>query len=120
MITNLNRVSRELLKIRHDFDYLNLQTQQLGVDLHSFTLELKKRNEVEQPVVSIEETQNHEGNEVNLNIPPRFDEYEEEIANEEDKGVQFEEEIKGYVGENMEKKKRAWKKLSSKPMKVIC
>ena len=54
----------------------------MGVDLHSFTLELKKRNEVEQPVVSIEETQNHEGNEVNLDLPLYAQ--EKEVAKVED------------------------------------
>ena len=55
MITTLNRVSRELLKIRHDIDSLNLQTKQLGVDLHSFMLELKEKSEVGQHAISIEE-----------------------------------------------------------------
>jgi len=55
MITALNRVSRELLEIRHDIDSLNLQTQQLGVHLHSFMLELKRKSEVGEPTISIEE-----------------------------------------------------------------
>jgi len=55
MNTTLNRVSKELLKIWHDIDCLNLQTQQLGIDLHSFILELKEKCELGQPVVSIEE-----------------------------------------------------------------
>jgi len=55
MLTTLNRVSRELLKIRHDIESLNLQTQQLGVDLQSFMLEVKEKSEVGQPAVSIEE-----------------------------------------------------------------
>jgi len=46
MITTLNRISRELLKVRHGIDSFNLQTQQLGLDLHSLLLELKKKKEV--------------------------------------------------------------------------
>jgi len=46
MITTLNITNRELMKVRHDTDYLNIKTQQLGVNLHSFMLELKKKNEV--------------------------------------------------------------------------
>jgi len=42
MLTTLNRIDRELLEVRHGINSLNLQTQQLGVDLHAFTSELKK------------------------------------------------------------------------------
>ena len=63
-------------------------------------LELKKKNEVRQPVVSTKESQNHEGNEVNLKIRPRVDEHEEEeTTKEEEKGVQLEEETEGSVVE---------------------
>jgi len=45
MITTLNKISRELLKVRHGIDS-NLRTQQLGLDQHSFMLELQKKKEV--------------------------------------------------------------------------
>jgi len=46
MITTLNRVITELLKIRHDIDSLNLERQQFGVELHTFMLELKEKSDV--------------------------------------------------------------------------
>ena len=39
---------------------------------------LEMKREVRQPFVSIEECHSHEVNEVNLVLPARFDEYEEE------------------------------------------
>ena len=69
---------RKLLKCKEEIDSLNLKTQQLGVDLHTFTLELKKQREIEQAVVSTEKTQNPEGTEVDFDLPPRFDEDHEE------------------------------------------
>ena len=43
MITTLNRINKELLKGRHGIDSLNLQTQQLGVNLHSSMLNWKEK-----------------------------------------------------------------------------
>ena len=62
-----------MLKWKHS---LNLKTQQLGVDLHAFRLELKLWKKVEQPIVSLEESHTHEDNEVNFDLPPKFNEYE--------------------------------------------
>ena len=53
-----------------------------------------KKN-VEQPVVSTEETYTHEHNEVNFDLPPKFDEYEEH----EKETTKEEEEEKGIIGE---------------------
>jgi len=89
--------SRKLLKWKEEIDSLNLKTQQLGVDLHALKLELKRQREIEQAVVSTEKTQNPEGNEVNFDLPPRFDEnedHEEETTKEEEKRVPEEEEEK--------------------------
>jgi len=61
---------RKLLKWKEEIDSLE-------VDLHALRLELKQRKEVEQPVVSLEESHTHEDNEVNFDLPPKFDEYEE-------------------------------------------
>jgi len=83
MITTLNRINRELLKVRHGIDSLNLETQQLGVSLHSFMLELKRKTKVGQPVISIEDSQNHEGNEMNLDLPS-YEVVEEQVAKEKD------------------------------------
>jgi len=66
---------RKLLKLKHKLDYLDLNIQQLGVDLNSFMLDMKR--EVGHPFVSNVEYQNHEGNEVNFDLPLRFDECEE-------------------------------------------
>ena len=72
----------DLLKFKLYFNEFKIQ--QLGVELEAFGLELKKQREIEQLVVSPEETQNPEGNEVNFDLPPRFDEYEEEETTEEE------------------------------------
>ena len=50
MITTLNRINKELLKVTHDIDSLNLQTQQLGVDLHSFMLNWKEKMKLDSPL----------------------------------------------------------------------
>ena len=65
--------SRKLLKWKEEIDSLNLKTQQLGVDLHALALELKLLKKVERPVVSLEESHTHEGNEVNFDLPPKFE-----------------------------------------------
>jgi len=83
MITTLNRISRELLKVRHGINTLDLQTQELEVNLHSFMRELKKKNEVGQPIILIEESQNHKGNEMNLDLPS-YEVAKEEVAKEDE------------------------------------
>jgi len=102
----MNRKNKELLEVRHHIGSLNLQTQQLGVDLHSFMLELKRKIEVVKHVVLIEEIKNHEGNEISLDLPS-YQVAEEEVAKEdeiEDKKEDHlvanqEEEMEGFVAE---------------------
>ena len=106
MITTMNRINRESLEVRDGIGSLNPQTQQLRVDLQSFMLELKRKNEAGKLIVSIEEIQNHEGNEISLNLPS-YQVAEEEVAKEdeiEDKKEDHlvanqEEEMEGFVAE---------------------
>jgi len=77
--------TRKLLKLKYALDSLDLETKQMGVkirqfrvDLLTLRLELKMRKEAEEPVVSIEEVHTHDSNEVNFDLPPTFDEYEEQ------------------------------------------
>jgi len=79
MITTMNRINRESLEVRDGIGSLNPQTQQLRVDLQSFMLELKRKNEAGKLIVSIEEIQNHEGNEMNLDLRS-YDVAEKEVA----------------------------------------
>ena len=76
--------------LKHGLDFLdfklhynNFKIQQLGVELQAFGLELKKQREAE---LATEENPNPEGNEVNFDLPPRYDEYEEQEDNV-DKGA---------------------------------
>jgi len=83
MISTRNRINRELLEARHGIGSLNLQTQQLRVDIHSFMLKLKRKNEVGKLVASLEEIQNQEGNEMNLDLPS-YEVAEKEVAKEDE------------------------------------
>jgi len=102
MITGLNRVNMDLLKVRHGIDSLNLETQQLGVDLHSLMVELKRKNEVGQHVVSIEDGQHHEGNKMNLDLPS-CQVVEEEVAREKEIKHRTEDQSVGDQEEETEK-----------------
>jgi len=53
--------------VKCGIDSLDLNIQQLEVDLYSFVVKMK--NKVRQSFVSTKERQNHEGNEVNLDLP---------------------------------------------------
>jgi len=64
---------------------MGVKIQQFRVDLLAFGLELKRKKKVEEPIASTEETHTQEHNEVNFDLPPKFDEYEdqeEEIVEE--------------------------------------
>jgi len=80
----------KLLMLKHELDFLNFKLQynnfkiqQLRVELQAFGLELKKQREAE---LATEENPNPEGNEVNFDLPPRYDECEEQEDNV-DKGA---------------------------------
>jgi len=91
-------MSTRKLLLKHELDFLkfklyynDFKIQQHGVELQAFGLELKKQKEVEQ---ASQETPNPEGNEVNFDLPPRLDEYEEheeETTKEEEKYEEIEE-----------------------------
>jgi len=76
--------------IKHELDFLsinihlssfeihdsNLKTQQLQEDLLFLKLDMKR--EAEQAFESKEVDQHHEGNEVNFDLPSKFDEFKDE------------------------------------------
>ena len=55
---------------------LDLRRQERELNLLSLWFE--KRRESKQPLVSPEVDQSHKGNEVTFDLPPKFDEYEDE------------------------------------------
>ena len=69
--------------MKHELDSLDIRQQQFKVALITFGLELKMRKDAEEPFVSIEASHTHEDNEVNFDLPPKFDEYEEQEEMEE-------------------------------------
>ena len=84
--------TRKLLKLKYELDSLDLETKRMGVKIQQFRvgllafgLELKRKKKVEEPIASTEEIHTQEHNEVNFDLPPKFDEYEdqeEEIVEE--------------------------------------
>ena len=72
---------KKLLRWQEEMSSINLKTQQFGVELQALKLELKKQREIEQ---ATKETPEPEGNEVDFDLPPRFDDCEEEKAIEEE------------------------------------
>jgi len=87
---------RKLLKIKHELDFLsikihlsgfdisdlNLQLQQLRNDLLASKLDMKR--DTEKPFDS-EVDQHQRGNQVNFDLPPKFDEYEDKQEEVEEK-----------------------------------
>ena len=67
---------RKLLKLKHEPHMLELDVQLWGLKLYS--LIVNKEGEVGQPFTTNDVGENHEGNEVNCVLPPRFDEHEEQ------------------------------------------
>ena len=79
--------TRKLLKLKYELDSLDHKTkrmrvalQQFEVDLRQFRADLysmrKMKGEVGQPFATNEVSNDHD-NEVNFDLPPKFDEYEE-------------------------------------------
>ena len=66
----------ERQQIKVEPQEIDLKVQQQEFDLLSLWFEMKR--EVEQPFVLIEVDQHQEGHEVNFDLPPKFDEYEDE------------------------------------------
>jgi len=66
----------KLHKLKHGLDSLHLKIQQLEEDLHSSYLDME--GDVGQPFGNNEEGRNWQDNEPNFDLPPRFDEYEED------------------------------------------
>jgi hypothetical protein len=67
---------RRLLKLKHELDRLELDIRQWGLKLCS--LVVNKEGEVGQPFATNDASKNHEGDEVNFDLPLRFDEHEEQ------------------------------------------
>ena len=74
--------TRKLLKLKHKLDSLDLNTQQLGVGVQQleliytpFGLELKMKIRLNSSLCQLKNP--YENNEVNFDLPPKFDEYEE-------------------------------------------
>jgi len=91
--------TRKLLKLEYELDSIDLETKQVRVsiqqlrdELISIGLELKKRKDAEEPVVSIEAAPTHESNEVNFDLPPSFDEYEKQEEEMEESKVEGQQE----------------------------
>jgi len=91
--------TRKLLKLKYELDSIELERKQMRVsiqqlrdELISIGLELKKRKDAEEPVVSIEAAPSHESNEVNFDLPPSFDEYEEQEEEMEESKVEGQQE----------------------------
>ena len=94
---------RKLLKIKHELDFLsikihlsgfdisdlNLQLQQLRNDLLASKLDMKR--DTEKPFDS-EVDQHQRGNQVNFDLPPKFDEYEDKQEEVEEKEKEDQEE----------------------------
>jgi len=76
--------TRKLRKLKYEFDSLDLKTKQMRVAIQQFEVDLRQfgadlysmREIVGQPFAT-NELRNDHGDEVNFDLPPKFDEYEE-------------------------------------------
>ena len=91
--------TRKLLKLKYELDSLDLETKRMGVKIQQFRvgllafgLELKRKKKVEEPIASTEEIHTQEHNEVNFDLPPKFDEYEDQEEEMEESMVEEQQE----------------------------
>jgi len=89
--------TRKLLKLKYELDSHDLETKQLGVAIQQFTVDLRQcgvdlhsmreiKGGVGQPFATNEVGKNHEGDEVNFDLPPRIDEHEDQ-QDDDNKGA---------------------------------
>ena len=112
---------RKILKLQKELEAFDLRKQEMdwemqqqAVDLERqereldlLTLWFEERRKSNQPVASPEIDQSHQGNEVAINLPPKFDDYKDE--REEIKEEEKEDEVQIKDGNTFEEIKLAAK-----------
>jgi len=93
---------RKLLKLKAEFDAFDRKMQQRDLERQRIKLELQQqefdilslwfemKREADQPFVLNEVDQHQEGNEIIFDLPPKFDEYEDELHEIEEEAKQRE------------------------------